>query len=675
MEPTTPSSSAKQTYELPESRRPGESAVYSSTLWPIMDAPPTQLKTVFDMFAQGLEISKNRPCLGHRPLKANGQRGEYVWQTYDEVAKRITYFGSGLVQLLQQISPGGQASHLPVGVWAQNRPEWTITDLACSAYGLYTVALYDTLGCDTVEYVINHAELAVVVCSAEHVIDLLKIRHKLPNLQVIISMDGLEKYYPVDEWAQNVNIQLFDFSRIEMHGEANPSPYQLPEPEDLAFIMYTSGTTAAPKGAMITHRNFVTALTAAYICVDRNKHDIAISYLPLAHIYGRLNDMLCLFTGSQLGYFSGNVETLADDLQQLKPTLFPTVPRLLNRLYIKITQATVNAPGLTGVVARRAVAAKLQRLADGQGCDHPVWDRLIFNKVKQALGGRVRSITTGSAPVAPEVLQFLRVALCCDIREGYGATETTATTTVHRAKENTAGHVGTPFPCNTIKLVDVPEMNYLTSDAKPRGEVLVRGPNIFKGYYKDPEQTREALDEEGWYRTGDIGMIDEQGRLVIIDRKKHIFKLAQGEYIAPEKIENVYTRDPLIMQIFIHGDGLQASLVAIVVPDPEQLQNMARKLLSKNEHHLPFDQLCQHPDIINGVQRKLVALGRADQLKGFEIPRAVYLESSPFSVDNGLLTPTFKVKRPVARTRYQDHIAAMYRDLEKTPPPAFSSKL
>lgn len=412
---------------------------------------------------------------------------------------------------------------------------------------------------------------------------------------------------------------------------------------------------------MLTHRNFVAALSASQFNLGGNADDVCISYLPLAHIYGRISDMMILTVGGRLGFFSGDMNTLVDDIQVLKPTVFASVPRLLNKIYGKLVASTIQAPGVTGALARRAVAAKLANLEAGKGYTHPLWDRLIFNKVKQALGGNVRIMVTGSAPIGKDVMQFLRIAFCCDIREGYGATETCAASTVHYEGEYLAGHIGGPFTCNEIMLLDVPEMEYLSTDPYPRGEICVRGPNIFKGYFKDEEKTREAIDEEGWFHTGDIGMINERGAIVIIDRKKNIFKLAQGEYIAPEKIENVYAKDPIIGQIYLHGDSLQSSLVAIVVPDPDALNSLlAAKLPQIHAKKLSLPELCKLPEVNALVLAQMDRVGKLSGLRGFEFAKAIHLEPEPFTIENDLLTPTFKVKRPQAKKHFEAQIAQLY---------------
>ncbi|CAO3590084.1 unnamed protein product [Absidia cylindrospora] len=551
--------------------------------------------------------------------------------------------------------------------------------MACAAYGMYNVALYDTLGPDVVEYVVNHSELQVVVCSGDHIPDLLKLKEKLPNLKAIISMDSIDddaratagsvsKSAIIKAWAEEKNVLLTDMSTLEAAGRKNHRSINLPHPDDLACLMYTSGTTGAPKGALLTHRNFVSAVAGSYYNVGGTQDDINISYLPLAHVYSRITDNLSIAFGSRVGYFSGDMLTLIDDIQELKPTFMPSVPRLLNRIYAKIAASTINAPGLVGALARRGIAAKLENLANQKGYTHPVWDRLLFNKVKQALGGNVRMIVTGSAPIGKDIMQFLRVALCCDIREGYGATETTAASSCHMDGEYQAGHIGAPTTNNEIMLLDVPEMNYLSTDPYPRGEICIRGPNVFKGYFKDEEKTREALDDEGWYHSGDIGMINERGCLIIIDRKKNIFKLAQGEYIAPEKIENVYAKDSLVAQIFVHGDSLQSSLVAIMVPDSETLPAfVAAKAPKIANQKLSYAELCKSPEVTQLVLTQLTNVGKKAGLQGFELAKAIYLETEQFSMENGLLTPTFKVKRPQATKHYETQITSLYEALTDQP--------
>lgn len=266
---------------------------------------------------------------------------------------------------------------------------------------------------------------------------------------------------------------------------------------------------------------------------------------------------------------------------------------------------------------------------------------------------------TGAAPISPTVLTFLRAALGCQFYEGYGQTECTAGCTLTMPGDWSAGHVGAPLPCNSVKLVDVPEMNYLAANGE--GEVCVKGANVFLGYLKDPEKTAEAIDEEGWVHTGDIGKWLPNGTLKIVDRKKHIFKLAQGEYIAPEKIENVYMRSDAVAQVFVHGDSLQACLVAVVVPDPDFLSGWTKRKLGLQGS---YEELCGKAEVKAAILEDILRLGKEGGLKSFEQVKSIYVHTELFSIENGLLTPTMKAKRNDLRQHFRPQIDELYAGIQ-----------
>jgi len=313
-----------------------------------------------------------------------------------------------------------------------------------------------------------------------------------------------------------------------------------------------------------------------------------------------------------------------------------------------------------------AYASKKAALAQGdisQARLGYLYDKLVFSKLKDKLGGRVQYLITGASPISAEVFDFLRICFGAHVLEGYGMTETSCTISLTNLADTTSGHVGSPIPCCEVKLVDIPEMHYLTSDQPhPRGEVCVRGPIVFAGYHKDDQQTAEVIDREGWFHTGDVGSWLSNGRLKIIDRKKNLFKLAQGEYIAPEKIENIYARCPLVAQAFVYGDSFKHQLVGIIVPDSEVLFPWAKQQGIKKS----FPSLCKDKDIIASILDGIQAEGRIAGLAGFEQVQAICLVPEPFSVDNDLLTPTFKLKRHQAKERYKSEIDALYTSLDKT---------
>ncbi|CAG8763300.1 18080_t:CDS:2, partial [Racocetra fulgida] len=271
-----------------------------------------------------------------------------------------------------------------------------------------------------------------------------------------------------------------------------------------------------------------------------------------------------------------------------------------------------------------------------------------------------RAILSAAAPISPDVMDFLKICFSLNVFEGYGQTENSAALSFVHLE---SGHVGPPQVCVEVKLVDVPEMNYTSKDEPhPRGEICVRGNSVFKEYYKEPKKTSEVLDKDGWCHTGDIGMWDELGRLVIIDRVKNIFKLAQGEYIAPEKIENVYCKHELVAQAFIYGESLKTSLVAIIVPDRDALISWAKQ--NHLEKH-SFEELCELPETKKHVLQSLINHGKANDLKGFENVKNIHLISESFSLENDLLTPTFKLKRHQAKIKFQKEIEKLYSEISQ----------
>ncbi|XP_070090527.1 long-chain-fatty-acid--CoA ligase 6 isoform X9 [Equus caballus] len=511
-------------------------------------------RTMYEVFRRGLSISGNGPCLGFR--KPNQP---YQWLSYQEVADRAEFLGSGLLQHNCKA-----CTDQFIGVFAQNRPE-----------------------------------------------DCGQRNHRVP--------------VP-------------------------------PKPSDLSIVCFTSGTTGNPKGAMLTHGNVVADFSGFLKVTESQwaptRADVHVSYLPLAHMFERMVQSVVYCHGGRVGFFQGDIRLLSDDMKALCPTIFPVVPRLLNRMYDKIfCQADTPVKRWFLEFAAKRKQAEVQ---SGIIRNDSIWDELFFNKIQASLGGCVRMIVTGAAPASPTVLGFLRAALGCQVYEGYGQTECTAGCTFTTPGDWTSGHVGAPLPCNHIKLVDIEELNYWT--CKGEGEICVKGPNVFKGYLKDPDRTKEALDSDGWLHTGDIGKWLPAGTLKIIDRKKHIFKLAQGEYVAPEKIENIYIRSEPVAQIYVHGDSLKAFLVGIVVPDPEVMPSWAQKRGIEGT----YVELCTNRELKKAILEDMVSLGKEGGLHSFEQVKAIHIHSDMFSVQNGLLTPTLKAKRPELREYFKKQIEDLY---------------
>ncbi|XP_051560196.1 long-chain-fatty-acid--CoA ligase 1-like isoform X1 [Myxocyprinus asiaticus] len=607
-------------------------------------------RTMYEFFLRGLRVSKNGPCLGSR--KPNQP---YKWLSYKEVADRAEFTGSALLH-----RGHSQSGDKYIGIFAQNRPEWTISELACYTYSLVAVPLYDTLGTEAISYIIDKATISTVICDiadkARLILDCVSGRKH--SVSTIVIMEDFNS--ELIALAQQNGIEIVSLKELEAIGRANYKMPIPPKPEDLALICFTSGTTGNPKGAMLTHGNVVSNC-AAFIKVTEgflnpSPRDVLISFLPLAHMFERVVEGVLLVHGARIGYFQGDIRQLMDDLKTLKPTVFPVVPRLLNRMFDKIF-GQANTP-LKRWLLDFATSRKEAELRSGVVRKDSMWDKLIFSKVQASLGGRVRLMITGAAPVSPTVLTFLRAALGCQFYEGYGQTECTAGCSMSLPGDWTAGHVGTPLPCNFVKLMDVAEMNYFAANGE--GEVCVKGSNVFQGYLKDPERTAEALGKDGWLHTGDIGKWLPNGTLKIIDRKKHIFKLAQGEYIAPEKIENIYIHSDPVAQIFVHGDSLQACLVGIVVPDPDFLPGWAKKRGIEGS----YVEMCKNKELKNAILEDIIRLGKEAGLKSFEQVRDIALHTEMFSVQNGLLTPTLKAKRAELRSHFREQIDQLYAKIK-----------
>uniref|UniRef100_A0A8D2P2Q4 Arachidonate--CoA ligase n=1 Tax=Zosterops lateralis melanops TaxID=1220523 RepID=A0A8D2P2Q4_ZOSLA len=554
-------------------------------------------KTLYEVFQRGVNISGNGGI------------------TILQVSDRTKYLGSGLLQKGCQPS-----SNQYIGIFAQNRPEWVISEYACYTYSMVAVPLYDTLGPEAIVYIVNKADISVVICDTPAKAEVLLKNcedKKTPCLKIIVLMDLFDK--ELKDRGDKVGIEILSLQEKQS------------EPQ-LTLLDLSKGN---PKGAMLTHQNVVSNAAAFLRCIEVR---CSPGYIP--------------HCGAKVGFFQGDIKLLTDDMKTLKPTLFPVVPRLLNRVYDKI-QSGANTP-VKRFLLNFAVFMKMAEIKQGIIRNDSIWDKLVFKKVQETMGGRVRIMVTGAAPISPSVLTFLRAALGCQIFEAYGQTECSAGSTFSMPGDWTTGHVGAPLACNIIKLDDVEEMSYFASNNE--GEVCIKGPNVFKGYLKDPEKTAEAIDKDGWLHTGDIGKWLPNGTLKIIDRKKNIFKLAQGEYIAPEKIENVYIRSAAVAQVFVHGESLRSFLIGIVVPDAEMLPEFAAKLGVKGS----FEELCKNPAVKKAILDDLIRLGREAGLKSFEQVKDLYIHSELFSVENGLLTPTLKAKRGDLVKFFQKEIEALY---------------
>ena len=399
--------------------------------------------------------------------------------------------------------------------------------------------------------------MTCVVATLDKALTLLKLAKDVPHIRRVVVMDRISE--ELQALAATHDISLILFSEALQLGRDAPVEARPPTASDVFTICYTSGTTGLPKGAVFPHSAMVAMLTGITMLIDNNlvirlhEAEVHLSYLPLAHIFERVIMALLVKVGASVGFFQGDTLKILDDVAALRPTVFVSVPRLYNRIYDKVLAGVKAKGSISQFLFNMAYESKLKALRQGH-LSHWLWDRLVFAPIKARLGGRVRAMITGSAPIAAPVMDFLRVAFSCEVYEGmvvlffwpvssiyafclllfpllflgYGQTETCAASCLTQLGDYKNGHVGGPTPTNEVMLFDVPEMSYSASGNPPRGEICFRGPSCFSLYYEEPEKTAETIDEDGWVHSGDIGQWDEQGRLSVIDRKKNIFKLSQG---------------------------------------------------------------------------------------------------------------------------------------------------
>uniref|UniRef100_A0AC35GIV9 Long-chain-fatty-acid--CoA ligase n=1 Tax=Panagrolaimus sp. PS1159 TaxID=55785 RepID=A0AC35GIV9_9BILA len=646
----------QQSIELKNEKGVYKSALLKYTKHDTLTSYYSGVETLFDAFLHGMEKSKNGKCLGYRPTPG----APYKFLCFADVFKRSREIGSALIKHCN-IKPGNDTK---IGIYAKNSTEWFITCLGAVRYSMVTVPLYDTLGADAASYIVQQTKIKVIIVdSVDKIKKLLDSADHMPSLSHIILVGkDRQAFESLESTAKSHNIEIHLFEDLRKLGETCLVDDVLPKPEDLFVICYTSGTTGTPKGVLINHRNIVANISAFVKCMDAfdpeicTTQNVIISYLPLSHMLEQVCHWTVLMFGGAIGYYSGDIAKLTDDLKALQPTIFPAVPRLLNR-FNDLIQSKVSAAGfISKLIFKFAVYQKRNLLKERIVTNNSIWDKLVFNKIQAEMGGKVRLMITGSAPISAEVLEICKIALGAIICEGYGQTEATAMATLTWPGDPNGGHCGAPAVCATIRLGDVPELEYYASQGK--GEVLIKGPSITSGYFNDPEKTAELFDENGYLKTGDIGQLLPNGTIKIIDRRKHIFKLSQGEYVAPEKIENVYVRSQYVQQVFVDGDSLERNLVAIVVPEINPVKKWYKQEIGKD---IDFEEIIKDPATNKFILADLQRMGKENKLNSIEQVKSIHLESQPFTVENGLLTPTLKSKRPQLRLKYKETIKDLYK--------------
>ena len=571
-------------------------------------------------------------------------KGQWESMTHDQLRDDVESFALGL--LLEGITAGER-----VGIVSENRIEWVIADFAITTIGAVDVPIFPTLTAKQEQYIYHNCDAAaIIVSNAFQLSKILKVRDELPALRRIIVMND-------DVPVQDGVIRMSDVianGRASAHNNERRTKFldlaSRVREEDLLTLIYTSGTTGNPKGVMLTHRNLMSNILASQDTVQLYDADILLSYLPMCHSYERMSGYYLAFSVGASVYMAESIESVAENLREVRPTIMTSVPRLFERIKTRVETAVEKEGGAKATIFRWATTVG-RRYVDavekgGAGpilkLQHALADKLVFSKIRERTGGRLRFFVSGGAALSVDVGKFFTMA-GIHILEGYGLTETSPVLSINRLNDELIGTVGQPLHNVEIRIA-------------ADGEILARGPNIMKGYWRDQVATDEVLTPDGWFHTGDIGEFTHDGRLRITDRKKHLLVSSGGKNIAPQPIEQLLTQSPLIDQALLIGNDREFC-TALIVPEEEAVKAWAAKqgyAYASLSEAVASSEL--HQAIMNDVNR----LQR--DLSKYERVRRISLLPAAFTVDNGMMTPTLKIKRKAVEKEYASQIDTMYAE-------------
>jgi len=643
--------------------------------------PVDGVTTLYESFQYAATKYADRDCIGVRPtIRIHNEEkivdglvkkrklfelGPYHFETYAETWQNASFVGSGFRHI--GLQPGDR-----IGLYLDTTREWTLMEQGAYTQNMTILTVYANLGLDGLLYALRQGEIRYL-CTTESllrqisgVVEELRAEGFIDYL-VVVEQQGLsDKEREVIEGQkaelESKGIRIYSFDQVLELGRADPLEHTPPKPEDINCIMYTSGSTGIPKGVLISHATMLSALSGFAMIFAVKSDDVYLNYLPLAHVLALTIENAALHKGVPIGY--GTPWTLTDlnmknckgDFAELRPTLMAGVPMVYDKVKKGVEERLAGSPLFKRVLFKVAFQIKMLYV-DVFGLDTPLLNALVFDQFKSALGGRCRLIVSGGAPLSAEVQHFMQLCFSAPVLQGYGLTETCGAGTVMEMDDRARKCVGPPIPCCEIKLVDVPEMGYLTTANPPRGEVWVRGPNITTGYYKNPEKTQEVITEDKWFMTGDIGQWNENGTLRIIDRKKNLIKGPHGEYIALEKLEAVYKNSQFIRMICVYADSERLGNMAFVFPNEDKCKRWAAE---KGIDASDLNKLYRDASLIKAIVNDCNEVGRANRLQRFEEIQDLLITPDEWTPDNQMLTAAFKLNRNVIYHNFRHDLDLLY---------------
>ena len=623
---------------------------------------PPELQTMQDMILESFKKFANNPYIGFRERNGEKLSNKFTFKTYKECETIAYQFGSGLISL------GVQPKDL-VGVYSGNCPEWLHMIDVSSLYGHVIAALYDTFGQEIMGKLIKNSELETILVSmknAPKLLDILKA-DKFKVQRVIVFTDSNDSYEELKEGFQSCQINFYTFNDILDIGKNDIKPLPKLDEDCIYYICFSSGTTGMPKGVMISNRSQVSNTINVRKQLHFTSQSRHLSYLPLPHVFERAAVSAIMHVGGCVGVFSGSIQKLIEDMQILKPTFLPAVPRVINRIYDNVMNKVHSSSYIKQGIFWGSWYWK--RFWLKRGSNSPFTDRLIFDAINKQLGGEISLFIIGGAALNPWIHEFIGFATGSQIAVGYGLSEAGSGVIVNplEVRYSKPGTVGGPMTNCEVRLEPIQDYDDPTC-----GEILISGPCNCSGYLNDEMATKNLFIDEknrhgdggkkgtNWIHTGDVGKWDDEGYLMIVDRMRSIFKLSQGEYVAAELLTQTYELAKIINQIFIYGDSTRFCLVAVVIPKMEEVAAFLKKDRISQEE---YENACNSKELRDFVKEELDKIATEKNLPGYERIRAVTCDSVEWTIANNMLTPTFKLRRKNLTDKYEKVIDDMYESI------------